>query len=544
MRDSLTRFFNRFRALITQDTRFVYYALLAVIVLCGFLIRLAVSDNPLGYEADGISHFLSAKHLLQSGTFPTVGVTNDTIPGLRNSPLELYIFMLVHVFGATPAVARILFDIEQCASIVSIYYIGRRLFGVGAGLMSAFILAFSPAQIVHSFDFIWQPYLMEPILLCGILCFVKGYQQRSASWLVGSLIIVLMATATHLSVLGILPVYVALLYITMYTLRGIRGVLMTSVVGVFVVAILFGGPISQLDVMHLNVVRHSASTEAPGIFRELIEAVALIGVWPFSSLSSVEYLNVSGVPLLLLLLAYIRSPLTLPAHKRTSLLLLGIVAELAFILVVFKITGSDYFFTPVMWALYVLGGAVGYECIRTLLKHSDFTRVATVLIVLSIFTHWLRYPIVTYALSNIASYRYPREESLDSAVNAIIDTVQREKQTHHYDNYYFFSVRVRRGIDYAAIKNAAVWDALERKMRIPFVRTFGNGDLITDIAPTSTTEIFYVCMARSPFGLHSDLDACVSAFQSSTTPYAVIDTIYSDDNINVWLAARATSTVM
>lgn len=199
-----------------------------IILLLSFLVRLARLDFPLSdifWWGDGTRDFLVANHILKYGEYPLVGPYNLLYEnGVRNSPLYFYTLALLLIPFNHPITLAFFNICFQIAVLILIYFIARKIFNSSVALSAMALYSFSSGVIKQS-DYIWQPYLMQPIALLSLYFLIKAYVDknydfnRSYKFFIASLITLCLSTAFHFSALVYFPI---LIFTGIIFLRGRR----------------------------------------------------------------------------------------------------------------------------------------------------------------------------------------------------------------------------------------------------------------------------------------------------------------------------------
>lgn len=156
--------------------------ILLLIILAGFILRALYLDYPLSdifWWGDGSRDFLVASHIVKYGEFPSTGPYNllATV-GINNSPVYFYVLAALLTPFNHPLTLSFFNIILQTISLILVYLIARIMFGRGAGLLASSIFAFNP-QIIKQSEYIWQPYLMQPVALLALYLLLRGLKVRS-----------------------------------------------------------------------------------------------------------------------------------------------------------------------------------------------------------------------------------------------------------------------------------------------------------------------------------------------------------------------------
>jgi hypothetical protein len=180
--------------------------ILIILLEISFLIRIR-SFNAVPFYIDESSRdYLIARHIYDYQDFPLLGPTDMGDNYLRNNPFYFY-FLSSFLF-----IKDSLFFLEniniflQLINIIIIYFLAKRIFGTGTGLLAATIFSIADCFINQS-NHLWQPYIMQPFINLSYLLIVIGYQKKKIYLLILSLIIYLLAASIHRSTLTQLPLF-------------------------------------------------------------------------------------------------------------------------------------------------------------------------------------------------------------------------------------------------------------------------------------------------------------------------------------------------
>ena len=104
-------------------------------------------------------------------------------------PLHAYLVALsVSAFGRTPAAVRLPSALAACATIVGLFGLTRRLFGTRAGLIAAFLCAFSVWAVMLG-RLATRPALLPCVLAFALWAGISGWQRRDARrWVAAGLL--------------------------------------------------------------------------------------------------------------------------------------------------------------------------------------------------------------------------------------------------------------------------------------------------------------------------------------------------------------------
>ena len=161
-------------------------AALAAILLVGFLLRAWGATHPVpdpGPDADAYSAM--AEHLFETGRY---GTPYQTSPSDWSPGLPLLVAGLYTLLGAPVEVAaRLVIAALGTLMVLFTFLIGRRVGGIGAGLLAAALVATYPTYIENNAQLLSEP-LAGFLLTGGLLAVLWAAERRSlAAWVVPGL---------------------------------------------------------------------------------------------------------------------------------------------------------------------------------------------------------------------------------------------------------------------------------------------------------------------------------------------------------------------
>ncbi|MFN2187205.1 MAG: glycosyltransferase family 39 protein, partial [Candidatus Promineifilaceae bacterium] len=170
-----------------------------------------LTSHPFILSGTEASIGLDAVAVAQGGInnpFSTAWLTNPTMP--------LYLHAIpVSILGSTILAVRLLSPFIGAATVLAVYWLGRRLFGPGVGLLATVFMTGSHVHIHYSrlgMTNIWDPLVVT--LAVGLI--YTAWQRRSRNqWLAAGVLIGLNAyfyTSSHLFPLILLGIFVYLLF--------------------------------------------------------------------------------------------------------------------------------------------------------------------------------------------------------------------------------------------------------------------------------------------------------------------------------------------
>ncbi len=165
---------------------------------------------------DGTRDYLLANHIISYKEYPLVGPYNLLYEsGIRNSAIYFYILALPLLLFNNVLTLSALNIIFQLFLIILIYLISRKVFDEKVALASVAFFSFNP-EVIKQSDFIWQPYLMNPVAYFALLIYLTGYFRKKYILVLASFVLLAVAVAIHNSAFPWLSLF---LIISFYFLR-------------------------------------------------------------------------------------------------------------------------------------------------------------------------------------------------------------------------------------------------------------------------------------------------------------------------------------
>jgi hypothetical protein len=182
---------------------------LAAVMVVAFLLRIAVFDvaGTDYFHVDVARDYLIASHILAYHDLPLVGPDNF-LGATFNSPLYYYIvagLLFVQNNFLFPGLLNVLL---QTLAVLLVFLGAHRMFGSLTALIAAFLFAVSDGVVTESMQ-MWQPYLMQFVLLCSYLALLSAYRTKRPAYLIAGLMLCAAAALIHNAVWAVAPLYLA-----------------------------------------------------------------------------------------------------------------------------------------------------------------------------------------------------------------------------------------------------------------------------------------------------------------------------------------------
>lgn len=183
---------------------------LLIILAVSIVVRIGHFDYPLSdvfWWGDGTRDYLVANHILKYQEYPRGGPFNLLFDeGYKNSPFYFYVLALFLIPFNHPLTLSFVNIVLQVLSLILIYLITTRMFGKAGGLWATAIYSFNPLIIKLS-EYIWQPYLMQPVNLVSLFLLLQATFKQSLKLLAASYSLLFLAFLLHSSAIPSLPVF-------------------------------------------------------------------------------------------------------------------------------------------------------------------------------------------------------------------------------------------------------------------------------------------------------------------------------------------------
>ena len=141
--------------------------LTAILVLAAFLRLWNLGATEFKYDEARVSNL--AAQFIDTGVPPLRGMGSST--GIDNPPMAIYLMSLPVLLSRDPLLVTAFVAVVNVVGVWGCYWLGRRYWGSGVGLLAALLLAVSPWATFYSRK-VWAQNLLLP---CVILFFALLY---------------------------------------------------------------------------------------------------------------------------------------------------------------------------------------------------------------------------------------------------------------------------------------------------------------------------------------------------------------------------------
>jgi hypothetical protein len=187
--------------------RFTLLAMLAAILLLAAALRLWRSGAAsFSYDPAAISNL--AASFVDRGQWPFQGMVSST--GVSNPALGVLLLSLPVFFSRDPVVLAGFVALLNVAGVYGTFWLGRRYWSYGVGLLAALLFAVSPWAVQHSREILGQDMLIPGVVL--LLVFLFAWLVDGKQWALAVALVTLAAlTQIHYAALALVPVVAILL---------------------------------------------------------------------------------------------------------------------------------------------------------------------------------------------------------------------------------------------------------------------------------------------------------------------------------------------
>lgn len=503
--------------------------LIVLIAILGaaFLIRFVAYDHPLAlHGGEGFRDYLTAKHIVHFGEFPAAGPWNQTLPHLGNSPLYFYILAVPLLFSQSWHMLEVAFILLACLAVLLVYLLARDIFDQRTALLSAAVYAFAPVLIAESATFVWQPYVMEPLLLASVYTGYRGYTRSDLGSLLMSIALCVTALSVHLAVFGILPIYGLCMLAALYTLRRLPGVMWGAVVALTTASLVFFLP----RILSSPIF---AGTPTPVPERgHFVQFVILLLV----RLSPIEQPPITTYVLACIAAALIAATVLYLVSSAAKMKKASLLVGIAIVLVQCGIaagfgTQVDVrFVLPASFALAITCAALIQFLIGTL----PFSRVIAGVPVLAFIALSFTTPYISAALHKRPLADRPHDALAAKAADALAADLEQIRIGDGYPDHGFFSMRGYRTYDHVFVPDM-MWSALEERFDTQLVRQSGNSGGLA--APDDRQYMVVLCADGDRRISHYAIRDCLNNQELST--YTLLKPAYLDPALNVFILVQS-----
>lgn len=179
--------------------------IIAAILLIAAFLRFYKIDQYMTFLGDEGRDAIVVKKILTQYDFPLLGAPTS-VGNMYNGPLYYYMMAVpMAVFWLSPVAAAGMVALIGVLTVGLVYYFGREWFGKQAAIISAFLYAISPVNIIYSRSS-WNPNPAPFFALLSVLGLYKAHKTRNYLWMILTGGALAFAVQMHLLALILIPI--------------------------------------------------------------------------------------------------------------------------------------------------------------------------------------------------------------------------------------------------------------------------------------------------------------------------------------------------
>lgn len=181
--------------------------LLVIIILAGAFLRFYRFDNFMAFYADSGRDIIISKHLIQYHNLLFIQPNTYGAEGwIQNTPVYYWLLATLWFLTRSPLGMGLFFSLFGVLTIFLVYKIGKELFDVNTGLLSALFIGTSNILINYSRS-VWQPHLLPFFTALCLFLQLKAIKTRKYSYFIGLLASMFIALNIHLSFIQVFIIF-------------------------------------------------------------------------------------------------------------------------------------------------------------------------------------------------------------------------------------------------------------------------------------------------------------------------------------------------
>lgn len=465
-----------------------------LLILLIFSIYLRLLAMPSDWSGDITRDYLVGYHIAKYQEFPIVGHNASGI-NFYYPPYYFYFVSLLIRLNDSYEFVAIFFTIFNSLSVITIYFIGKLLFGRKIGLTSAWFYTFSTQMILIGSN-TFSANVILPLFFIALLFFVKFINQEKKLFLYSALLLLIISGTVQYSPLLYIPLImffsILLKKITIYEFI----FLTISLFLVFIILqipLLFAFSINQILSSILNAQNISFSKD---IFERFLNNMYIILTVGFNGKQAIV------VFLLLLFLS-----LNLLNNHWKIKFLSGLIFLLSFIILLPLLASVksgnifEQYFTPSLPFVYLLCAYIITSVITSI--SNVFTRVGILILV----TIAVKLIIGNYQELFLSSKQFYRKSIIS---NHVIADIKSLKKNCNFVDYDFLQTYTYSGGE-TDMHRTVLWYYLERDLKTKIITVTNSGMNLTPI--NKPKFVYLLCEA---YGLEKvNLNLCVIQFKKN-----------------------------
>lgn len=475
-------------------------------------------DYPLSFGfiwGDGTRDYLIANHILKYQEFPSLGPFNLLFnSGIYGSPLYFYILALMLFFFNSPLTLSVINILLQLAVIVLIYLITKNLFGETTALVACILFSFN-LEVLHHSDFIWQPYLMQPVSYLALFFLSNNLIQKADFKLFLSLFLLALAIALHNSAFPWLPVFLLGGMLILKRNHKPSKYYLCVILTLVISTIIFYLPVALYTLRHFNQISLGSND------------IVVQSIWEYYSnllSNSRELLSSFGLqfqeaPLFILVLMtiwyFFKIKDNTNQKKLTFLILILILLPIIF----------ASFFNKLRLHYLIL--SMGTLCIFTAKIISSFSRIKVIISIL-LFLFFFKVFSSDFILLKDSKKPFVNYKSVETITDNIKDELILTQKKDGFSDFSFFQVR-----SFAKAREVFYYPVLDTILLVPL-----ENKLNQKLAKVSDNSPYnHVQIGGNQYLLVTCYQVrCLETFKKQHPQYAILKKLYGSYLISIYLA--------
>lgn len=190
---------------------YIRYSILGSIILFQIILRLNLASHARWF-ADNMRDIAVSIHIATENEHPQIGhVAAGTNPIFYYPPFYYYLLSGLQKISTDPLVILKIYIIMNVFTILLVYKIASLVGNHYAGLIAAFLYAFSSYYVERQLT-IWSIYATLPFFLLGFYLYTSGMVKKNVKVLVLSVLPLCFATTINYAALILLPLFIIFVF--------------------------------------------------------------------------------------------------------------------------------------------------------------------------------------------------------------------------------------------------------------------------------------------------------------------------------------------
>lgn len=515
----------------------IYDILFLALLLIGFFIRLSFLDYPIFHESG--RDYLLGKHIMEYKEFPLVGPTGLNII-LKNSPVFWYFIALLLTLQDNILFLLLVGIIFQILTIVIIYLLARRMFGVGTALIASMLFGFSYQSLLYQIKDFWQPWVMQPFISLSYISLLFAYLKGKYYLLLLSLFLLMFSGALYNSAFALVPIFALFAFLILkkhkwgpfHYIGAVGTVIASFVAFYFPVLIYMKGQGFNIKSLFFSEGRYIQNVSE--FFVNLGNRIMIVSnEFFFNATESIFSLNnLLFFAVIVCVFLYFFHFQKDSKRRWYAALIVTVIAQP----IIFASFLDQPFYNHRFALIFGLLMILIAEAINSVLSKNIILKVGKVaLIILLIMVFSGGFSVIhrIYRVSNF--YNLRTINSISDVMQTKIFEIQKEEG---FEDINFFQIRMyNANYPPQALYSATYWAALERDLRTKFTKLqHVRGDRGFGYEPVNSQEYIFLVCERYNTKRYNNNEECIEIFHARNSSYSLIENIYDQIPFSVYTA--------